>query len=137
MTDLISRDSVKRIIDPRLNSTTSSLENQRLYSIYCEINQLPSLNLEDIEELQDQLSAQEFEVEMLKFKAAKYKALFFHKEKLEEKLEKQYRENANAIIGDFDGCCHESNRGKAIFRSLKDMFHEGLLTEQEYEECNV
>ena len=137
MVDLISRDSVKRIIDPRLNSTTGSLENQRLYSIYCEINQLPSLNLEDIEELQNQLSAQEFEVEMLKFKAAKYKALFFHKEKLEEKLEKQYRENANAIIGDFDGCCYKSSRRKAIFRSLKDMFHEGLLTEQEYEECNV
>lgn len=137
MADLISRDSVKRIIDPRLNSTTGSLENQRLYSIYCEINQLPSLNLEDIEELQNQLSAQEFEVEMLKFKAAKYKALFFHKEKLEEKLEKQYRENANAIIGDFDGCCYESSRRKAVFRSLKDMLHEGLLTEQEYKECNV
>lgn len=137
MVDLISRDSVKRIISPRLNSTSNSLENQRLYSIYCEINQLPSLNLEDVEKLQDKLSAQECEIEMLKLKAAKYKALFFHEEKLEEKLEKQYRENANAIIGDFDGFCYESSRRKAVFRSLKDMLHEGLLTEQEYEECNV
>lgn len=137
MVDLISRDSVRRIISPRLNSTANSLENQRLYSIYCEINQLPSIALEDVEKLQDKLSAQECEIEMLKLKAAKYKALFFHEEKLEEKLEKQYRENANAIIGDFDGFCYESSRRKAVFRSLKDMFHEGLLTEQEYEECNV
>lgn len=42
---------------------------------------------------------------MLRIKAAKYKLFFFYKSDLTKKLEKQEEENADALIGAFDGFC--------------------------------
>lgn len=78
---------------------------------------------------------QEFKIELLRIKAAKYKAYFFHKFQLAEKLEKQERENEDALVGEWDGMCYASWRAKAVFRTLEDMRDEGIITESEYKEC--
>ncbi len=72
---------------------------------------------------------------MLRIKAAKYKLFFFYKSDLTKKLEKQEEENADALIGAFDGFCWSSRRAFAVFRTLEDMYDEGLITESEYREC--
>lgn len=72
---------------------------------------------------------------MLRIKAAKYKLFFFYKSDLTKKLEKQEEENADALIGAFDGFCWSSRRDFAVFRTLEDMYDEGLITESEYREC--
>lgn len=84
---------------------------------------------------QQELISQEYEIEMLRIKAAKYKAFFFHKSDLAIKLYKQEEENGNALIGEFDGFCWSSRRFFAVFRTLEDMYDEGLITESEYREC--
>lgn len=52
-----------------------------------------------------------------------------------EKLQKQREENEDAVVGEFDGHCYASWRANAIFRTLEDMYNEGLITESEYREC--
>lgn len=88
-------------------------------------------------EAQEKLVSQEYEIENLRIKAAMYKAYFFHKFILAEKLQKQSEENRDALIGEFDGFSYASWRANAVYRTLENMFDEGLLTEKEYRECKV
>lgn len=86
---------------------------------------------------QEKLISQEYEIEMLRIKAAKYKAFFFHDWDLGKKLENQREENEDAVVGEFDGYCYASWRANEIFRTLEDMYNEGLLTEDEYNKCRI
>lgn len=89
----------------------------------------------NIVEAHMKLVQQKSQIELLRIKAAKYKAYFFHKFQLAEKLEKQERENKDALVGEWDGMCYASWRAKAVFRTLEDMRDEGTITESEYKEC--
>ena len=84
---------------------------------------------------QQKLISQEYEIEILRIKAAKYKAFFFRESDLAEKLQKQENENRNALAGEFDGFCWAYRRTFAVFRTIEDMYDEGLITESEYREC--
>lgn len=84
---------------------------------------------------QEKLISQEYEIEMLRIKAAKYKAFFFRESDLAIKLKEQEEENTDALVGEFDGFCWSSRR--AVFRTLEDMYDEELLTEDEYKECRI
>ena len=84
---------------------------------------------------QRKLVCQEYEIENLRIKAAMYHALSVHDFDLTEKLREQNKENNDALIGEFDGFCYASWRRYAIFRSLEDMYADGLLTGKEYREC--
>lgn len=88
-------------------------------------------------EAQEKLVSYEYEIENLRIKAAMYKAGFFHSFELMEKLQKQSDENRDALIGEFDGLVYSSQRANSIYRTLEDMYIEGLLTEREYKECRV
>ena len=66
-----------------------------------------------------------------------YKAAFFGQHDLYDKLVKQRDENHDARIGEFDGFSYASWRARAVFRSLEDMYEEGIITEKEYAECNL
>lgn len=57
------------------------------------------------------------------FECAKYKALFFGREALVKKLERQMMDNYNSIV-----CA-------GIHRDLQEMLRDGLLTADEYEFC--
>ena len=83
------------------------------------------------------IERQEIIIDELILKAAKYKAYFYNKHELAEKLEKQIMENMNNCIGEFDGFCYASWRAKAVYRTLEDMFVEGLITAEEYRFCEV
>ena len=65
----------------------------------------------------------------------KYKAFFFRESDLAIKLQEQEEENKDALVGEFDGFCWSSRRAFAVFRTLEDMYDEGLITESEYREC--
>ena len=99
-------------------------------------SQLGSLGLE-LTNSQCRLISQEYEIELLRIIAAQYKAFFFHDWDLGKKLQKQREENEDALVGEFDGYCYASWRANAIFRTLEDMYNEGLLTEDEYRECKI
>ena len=106
------------------NCIESFLENDALFNI--EKNMM---------ETQVKLIFQESQIELLRIKAAKYKAYFFHKFELAEKLEKQERENEDALTGEWDGMCYASWRAKDVFRTLEDMRDEKIIKESEYKEC--
>lgn len=89
----------------------------------------------DLLEIQQKMVSQEYKIEVLRIRGAMYKAYFFHNSKLAEKLEKQARENVDALIGEYDGFCYASWRANAVFRTLEDMYYEGIITEREYREC--
>lgn len=95
-------------------------------------SQLGSLGLE-LTNSQYRLISQEYEIELLRIIAAQYKAFFFHNCDLGEKLQKQQEENKDALVGEFD----LSRRAFAVFRTLEDMYDEGLLTEDEYNKCRI
>ena len=99
-------------------------------------SQLGSLGLE-LTNSQYRLISQEYEIEMLRIKAAKYKAFFFRESDLAIKLQEQEEENKDALVGEFDGFCWSSRRAFAVFRTLEDMYDEGLLTEDEYNKCRI
>ena len=99
-------------------------------------SQLGSLGLE-LTNSQYRLISQEYEIEILRIKAAKYKAFFFRESDLAIKLQEQEEENTDALIGEFDGFCWSSRRAFAVFRTLEDMYDEELLTEDEYKECRI
>ena len=84
---------------------------------------------------QRKLVCQEYEIEKLRIKVAMYHAFFFCHSDLAEKLRGQNKENNDALIGEFDGFSYASWRRDAIFRTLEDMYTDGLLTESEYMEC--
>ena len=99
-------------------------------------SQLGSAGLELLN-AQEKLISQEHEIEMLRIKAAKYKAFFFRESDLAIKLQEQEEENKDALVGEFDGFCWLSRRAFAVFRTLEDMYDEGLLTEDEYNKCRI
>lgn len=101
-----------------------------------EKSSLGNLGLQLLES-QEKLVSQEYEIENLRIKAAMYKAYFFRNSSLAEKLQKQSEENRDALIGEFDGFSFASWRANAVYRTLEDMYDEGLLTEKEYRECKV
>ena len=84
---------------------------------------------------QHKLICQGYEIEKLRIKAAMYQAFFFRNSDLAKRLRDQNEENNNALIGEFDGFSYASWRRDAVFRSLEDMYSDGLLTEKEYREC--
>lgn len=92
---------------------------------------------EGLVKLSNIIDSQELLIAEFRLKAAMYKAYFFHKIDLAEKLEKQIEENLNASIGEFDGFCFASWRGMAVHRTLEDMVRQGIITESEYEFCKV
>lgn len=101
-----------------------------------ERSSLGNLGLQLLES-QEKLVSQEYEIENLRIKAAMYKAYFFRNFSLAEKLQKQSEENRDALIGEFDGFSYASWRANAVYRTVEDMFDEGLLTENEYRECKL
>lgn len=90
----------------------------------------------DLLNAQAKLISQGYEIEILRLKAARWKASVFQEWDLENKLRDQITENKDALVGDFDGFCYASWRTNAVFRTLEDMVFEGLITEKEYKECN-
>lgn len=101
-----------------------------------ERSSLGNLGLQLLES-QEKLVSQEYEIENFRIKAAMYKAYFFRNFSLAEKLQKQSEENRDALIGEFDDFSYASWRANAVYRTLENMFDEGLLTEKEYRECKV
>lgn len=67
------------------------------------------------------------EVDKFRLEAARYKALFFHKEALSEQLADQLRTNL------WVGYSYSSDS----YKNLEGMHDAGLITKEEYEFCNV
>lgn len=80
---------------------------------------------------------QEVLIDELSLKAAMYKAYFFNKYDLAEKLHNQIIENYKHCVGEFDGFCYDSSRLNAVYRTLVDMYRENLITKTEYDFCEV
>ena len=110
--------------------------NDKYYGERVRKSQLGNLGLE-LANSQYRLISQEYEIELLRIIAAHYRAFFFHNWDLGKKLQKQREENEGALVGEFDGFCYASWRASAVFRTLEDMYNEGLLTEDEYRECKI
>lgn len=110
--------------------------NDKYFKNKIERSPLGSIGLNFLE-AQQKLVSHEYEIEMLRIKAVKYKVNFFQKYELAEKLQKQEEENKNALIGEFDGFSYASWRANAVFRTLEDMFTEGLITKEELRECEI
>ena len=83
------------------------------------------------------IEQQEIIIDELILKAAMYKANFFHKYDLANKLQEQIEDNYNHCVGDFDGFCYASWRAKAVYRTIEDMCRAGLITKEEYNFCEV
>ena len=83
------------------------------------------------------VAEQKMIIDKLMLKAAMYKANFFGKYELANKLSEQITENMNACIGDFDGFCYCSARARAEYRTINDMFEDGLITQDELQFCKV
>lgn len=80
---------------------------------------------------------QEIKFEELRVKCAKYKAFYYHRWKLGEKLNEQVEENRNNCIGEYDGFSYSSVRASAVFRTLERMLYDGMISKEEYEFCNI
>lgn len=89
----------------------------------------------EVLKMNNTIEHQEQVIDELTLKAAKYKAYFYGKYDLAEKIDAQMEENTNNLIGEFDGFCYASWRAKAEYRTLRDMFVEDLITEEEYNFC--
>ena len=76
-------------------------------------------------------------LEEYRIKAAMYYSFHMHHWDLGEKLRSQLQENDDAIIGEFDGFCYSSRRADAVYRTLGDMFHDGIISREEYNFCNI
>lgn len=91
---------------------------------------------EELLEMNLMIDSQEKEIEVIRVKAAKWKAHFFGKRKLADKIDCQDSENLDALTGAFDGFCYCSRRANAVFRTLEDMLNDGILTKEEYGFCD-
>jgi hypothetical protein len=76
-------------------------------------------------------------IDELMLKAAMYKANFFHKYELANKLQEQIKENYDSCIGGWDGFCFASWRANAVYRTLEDMYRQNIITAEEYRFCEV
>lgn len=83
------------------------------------------------------VAQQEMVIDELMLKAARYKASFFGKHNLANKLNEQITENFNSCIGEWSGFCFASWRANAVYRTLDDMYRDGLITEEERRFCEV
>lgn len=83
------------------------------------------------------VAEQETMIDRLTLKAAYYKASFYGKNELANKLINQVEENHGYCVGEFDGFCYSSKRARAVYRTIDDMYKEGLLTKEEYRFCDV
>ena len=83
------------------------------------------------------IACQELVIDELMLKAAKYKADFLGKYDLANKLLNQIEENNDHCVGEFDGFSYSSRRANAVYRTLDDMYRQGLITEEEYRFCEV
>lgn len=108
--------------------------NPKYFSEKIENSRLGSLGRE-ILDAQTRLYFQEYEIEMLRIKAIKYREFFFGNGTLGEKLQKQEEENRDALVGEYDGFCYSSDRTRAVFRTIEDMLFDGILSESEYNKC--
>lgn len=100
----------------------------------------PSRTMElgaELLELNHTVHSQELIIEEYRLKAAMYKALFFGKSALAEKLRNQIKENYDNCVGEFDGFCYASWRARAVYRTIEDMTTQGLITKEEYIFCDV
>ena len=84
----------------------------------------------DIYMTERELDSAKNEIERLRFEAANYKAYFFHKTELVEKLDKQQRSNFNAR---HQGFCLTNDE----YLTLEDMFYDGSLNKEEYDFCKI
>ena len=84
----------------------------------------------DIYMTERELQSAKHEIERLRFEAAHYKAYFFGKNDLVEKLDKQKRSNYNAL---HQGFCITNDD----YLTLEDMLYDGLLTDEEYKFCLI
>lgn len=66
------------------------------------------------------------EVDKFRLQAAKYKAYFFHKETLAEKLNRQLEANYKSLCG------YSGN-----YMNLEDMYTCEIITKDEYDFCNL
>ena len=78
---------------------------------------------------------QKLVINELMLKAAKYKAYYYGKSDLAEKLENQIIENLHSCIGEFDGFSYASWRANAVYRTLDKMVDDGLITLEEHKFC--
>lgn len=76
-------------------------------------------------------------VEEYRIKAAMYYSFHMRRWDLGKKLNEQLQENMDAVIGEFDGFCYFSRRANAVYRTLSDMLHDGIITREEYNFCNI
>lgn len=83
------------------------------------------------------VAQQKMIIDELMLKAAMYKASFFGKHNLANKLNEQIVENLNSYVGEWDGFCFASWRARAVYRNLEDMLREDLITQEEYAFCEV
>ena len=94
--------------------------------------------IEDLENLLYELKEKEdlqISYENIKIKKAKYKAYFYGKSELAEKLSYQVDNNYNYLVGSYDSFMYSSTRAKAKFRTLENMLEEGIITKEEYNFC--
>lgn len=91
----------------------------------------------EVLELHETVESQRVAIDELLLKAAYYKANFFQRYDLAEKLINQIEENHNYCIGEFDGFCFASWRARAQYRTLNLMCLQGLITKEEYDFCDV
>lgn len=91
--------------------------------------------IQDLEDLVYELKEKEdlqISYENLKLEKAKYKAYFYGKNELAEKLSYQVDNNYNYLVGPYDSFMYSSTKAKAKFRTLVDMLEEGIITQEEY-----
>lgn len=92
-------------------------------------------NLYDLVNIIENYKRLENKTYMLELEKSKYKAYFYGKSDLAEKLSNQLKENENYFIGADDGFCFSSERANAIFRTLEDMQEQNIISKEEYIFC--
>ena len=92
-------------------------------------------NLYDLIDIIKDKQTLQSKVEMLKLEKALYKAYFYGKSDLVDKLKKQIKENEYNITGEFDGFLYSSERQNAKFKTLESMREENIISRDEYNFC--
>lgn len=92
-------------------------------------------NLYDLVNIIENYKRLENKTYMLELEKSKYKAYFYGKSDLAEKLSKQIEENEDNLIGTYDGFWSSSKRANAIFRNLENMYEQNIISKEEYNFC--
>ena len=100
------------------------------YGLTFELEKELRMNHQELEHLS--IALEEYRI-----KAAMYYSFHMHRWDLGKKINAQLQENNDAIIGEFDGFCYSSRRASAVYRTLGDMFRDGIITREEYNFCNI